>query len=470
MTVAIEPASYRDPSGFVYRRDGVLLRQINAVYGDEWAALTSSGLLERLSADGALIPHENVGLELKASDAATAVIRPEPVPVISYPYEWSFSQLRDAALLTLRVQGLALDAGMTLKDATAYNVQFRDGKPILIDTLSFERAEPGAPWIAYRQFCEHFLAPLALMAHRDVRLALLLRDFIDGIPLDLASRLLPRRTRLNMGLGAHVHLHARAQRSNADAAERAVGADGNGKGPASGRRMSATGQRALLDSLKGTVSKLRWQPAGTEWADYTERTNYAEAGTQAKEALVRRFLERAGGEWVWDIGGNTGAYSRIAVQLGRRVVTPDVDPAAVEQHYLTLRKQGEQRVLPLVLDLIDPSPPLGWALEERQSIVDRANADVVMALALVHHLAISRNVPLPRLAEFFARLGEQLIVEFVPKEDSMVRRLLATRRDIFPDYTVDGFRAAFSTTYEILEECPIEGTLRTLFLMRRRGS
>ena len=204
-----DPGSCRDPGGFIYRRDGVLYRQIGAASIDDWQAFVASGLADKLIAKGRLIGHAEAPLSAAATADARAVIAPEPIEFISYPYEWTFGELKDAGLLTLDVELEALAAGWTLKDASAYNVQFRDGRPVMIDSLSFEPHEDGTPWVAYRQFCEHFLAPLALMARRDVRLASLLRADPDGVPLDLAKGLLPWRTRLNFGLLSHLHLHAK---------------------------------------------------------------------------------------------------------------------------------------------------------------------------------------------------------------------------------------------------------------------
>jgi len=457
-----DPGSYRDPSGFVYSRDGVLYRQINESFGDRWRDLVESGVLADLQAQTILVAHEAAPIEAAAEPAtAVAVIRPEPIPTISYPYEWSFGMLKDAALLTLEAQLAVSERGFTLRDATAYNVQFLRGRPILIDTLSFERAEQGAPWIAYRQFCEQFLAPLALMAQRDVRLGLMLREHVDGIPLDLAARLLPGRTRWNLGLGAHIHAHARAQR-------RYAGKAGEAAAETKKATMSPMRQQALLDSLRRTIEKLDWTPEGTEWADYADNTSYGEAGTAAKDELVGRFLADAGGVRVWDLGANTGRFSRIAASLGGDVVAWDIDPAAVERNYRQVRRDGEERILPLVLDLANPSPGLGWANEERKSVVERANADVVLALALVHHLAIGRNIRLAMIAELLARLAPQVIIEFVPDTDPMAQQLLAGRDDVRPSLTIEGFRAIFERAFEIVQDLAIEDSARRLLLMRRR--
>lgn len=357
-----------------------------------------------------------------------------------------------------------MQAGMSLRDASAYNVQFRRGRPILVDSLSFEPATPGAPWVAYRQFCEHFLAPLALMARVDVRLGGLMRANLEGIPLDLAARLLPSRTRLSVGLGPHVHLHARAQRTHADDAVPTAAASGR----TNSRELSPSRSAALIDSLDNTIAGLEWDARGTEWADYAENSSYDERATTAKEAAVGAALAAAGGNRAWDLGANTGRYSRIAAALGYSVIAFDIDPAAVERNYLSIRREREERILPLLGDLADPNPARGWAGTERRSLLDRADADVALALALVHHLAIGRNVPLSMIADLLARLARDSIVEFVPREDAMVRRLLASRKDVFPNYTFAGFRAAFAEHFELIKETPIESTQRTLFHYRRR--
>ena len=450
--------SFRDPSGFVFTREGRILRQVNRVYQPAYDLLMTSGLYVRLTDKGWLLQHEECDLAEATTDEAYKVLAPVRVPFISYPYEWSFSQLRDAALLTLRIQKTALRFGMSLKDCSAYNVQFMGGKPVFIDTLSFEPYQEGAPWAAYRQFCQHFLAPLALIAYRDVRLSQLLRVYLDGVPLDLASRLLPAYTYLRGPLLIHVHMHARAQRRYADTTAPAQ----------SGRRVGQTALLGMLDSLRAGVRRLRWRPTGTEWADYYDDTNYTAEALAQKEALVARFVEIAQPGMVWDLGANTGHFSRLASARHMQTVAFDIDPAAVERNYLHSAATGDAYMTPLVLDLTNPSPGLGWANCERQSLAERGPVDLVMALALVHHLAIANNTPLDAIAQFFSTLGRWLIIEFVPKEDSQVQRLLAHREDIFPHYTREGFIMAFASYFEMLEEKKIAGSQRILYLMRRK--
>ncbi|MGH2582509.1 MAG: SAM-dependent methyltransferase [Anaerolineales bacterium] len=406
-----------------------------------------------------MIPHEESNIQPAVPQIAFKVLRPERIPFISYPYEWCFSQLKDAALLTLDLQKRALARGMTLKDASATNIQFHSSRPVFIDSLSFEAYQEGQPWVPYRQFCQHFLATLALMAYKDIRLNQLLRVYIDGIPLDLASRLLPDRTRFNVGLLTHIHIHAGAQKRFAGRAVETPPARGVSK-------LSLLG---LIDHLERTVRNLTWKPAGTDWAQYYDETNYIQVAADHKRDLVSRFIAQISAKTLWDLGANTGLYSRLASHKGLFTVAADYDPAAVELNYLQSRRDKDENLLPILIDLTNPSGSSGWANAERQSLAERGPADAVMALALIHHLAIGNNVPLSRIAEYFRGLGEWLIIEFVPKSDSQVQRLLATRKDIFETYHLDGFKDAFAPRYEIVAEEPIRESERTLFLMKRHA-
>ena len=454
-------ASFRDPSGFMFRRDNKLYRQVNQPYRQEYDELINSGLYKELCEARLMISHEEVNIEPEFTGLAYKVIQPEPVGFISYPYEWSFSQLKDAALVTLEIERRALGRGMSLKDASAYNIQFVRGRPMLIDTLSFEIYQEGQPWVAYRQFCQHFLAPLAMMAYRDVRFNQLLRVYIDGAPLDLVSKMLPSRTRWDFSLLTHIHLHAAAQ-------QRYSGKTLNKA--ALSRQMSKLAFLGLIDSLQGAVRKLKWKPAGTAWAEYYEDTNYSPGAMEHKRQVIAEYLGRIKPACLWDLGANTGLFSRIASDQGISTLAFDIDPGAVEINYLTCKNNKETNLLPLVIDLTNPSPSIGWQNKERMSFIERGPVDTVMALALVHHLAISNNVPLPMLADFFNSLCDWLIIEFIPKTDSQVERLLSTRDDIFINYQVEAFEKAFSQFFTIKDSMPIHDSERRLFLMRKSES
>ena len=385
------PSSFRDPAGFLFQLNGILYRQVNPRGKESYDRLIRSGLYDRLVTQGDLLPHREVPSPAAAQSPAYKLLQPEPIPFISYPYEWCFSQLKDAALLTLRAHRLALESGMSLKDASAYNVQFSGGRPILIDTLSFELLREGRPWVAYRQFCQHFLAPLALAAHRDARLQQLLRVHLDGIPLDLADSLLPLHAGWSPALLVHLRLHARAQRRFAG---RTV--------PQTTRSMSRNAHLGLLDQLESAIRALRWRPAREGWLSYYGEIPQGAEALEQKRRLVAALLDRIqpAPRRIWDLGANVGLFSRLAAARGWLTLSFDSDAGCVEQNYQQCVSSGERNLLPLVLDLTNPSPGLGWEHRERSSLVERGPADGVLALGLLHHLTISNQLPFENIAQF----------------------------------------------------------------------
>jgi hypothetical protein len=452
-------ASFRDPSGFLFMEKGTLYRQVNLEYQLHYEKLMGSGLSQCLIDRKLLIPHEEVSIIAPEKSLAFKVIKPVRLPFVSYPYELSFSQYKDAALATLEIEMLALEMGMTLKDASVYNIQFLEGHPLLIDTLSFEIYKEGSPWVAYRQFCQHFLAPLSLMAHTDIRLQQLMRVYIDGIPLDLVSSLLPGKTHFNMGLELHIHRHAASQKKYAGKSDDAKIKEA---------KVNKISFQGLIDNLQETIKGLRWKGVGTEWANYYDITNYTPEAFGHKRMLVGQFIDEANPETVWDLGANNGEFSRIASTKGIFTVSSDIDPVAVEKNYKQSVKGNEKNLLPLLIDLTNPSPGIGWENSERASFIERGPVDLVMALALIHHLAISNNLPFDHIADFFAKLGEWLIIEFVPKEDSQVQRLLSIRKDIFPEYLEAGFDVSFQRIFKLKRKETIQGTKRTIYLFKRK--
>lgn len=450
------PSSFRDPSGALFERDGVLYRRVHTVYQEHYDRLMGSGLYRSLTEKSLLIPHHEIEQEDKSHDDIYKRIKPELIPFISYPYEWCFGQLKDAALLTLAIQKEALEYGMTLKDASAYNVQFIGSQPVWIDTLSFEIYQEGRPWVAYRQFCQHFLAPLTLISAKNIHISQLLRVFLDGIPLDVTSALLPLYTYFKSSLLTHIHLHAKSQKHFAESSV-----------SAHGMHMGRFGLRGLIDSLESAVKRLTWDSRSTHWANYQPSESYSPKALQHKKELVRTYLNITMPKVVWDMGAGTGTMSRIAGDVADYTVSLDGDPGAVEKNYHACKEAASLNILPLWIDVSNPSPPVGWENEERMSFMERGPTDTALVLALVHHLVLTNNVPMEKLAHFFARVCNSLIIEFVPKNDPAAQRFLRNREDIFQQYNRQTFDDAFRKHFKIMRSERIQDSQRVMYCMRK---
>jgi ribosomal protein L11 methylase PrmA len=396
---------------------------------------------------------------LEGDNSVYKIIEPDFIPFISYPYEWSFSMLQSAALLTLKIQQVALAHGMSLKDASSYNIQFLNGKAIFIDTLSFEFYTVGETWVAYRQFCQHFIAPLSLMAAIKPELVRLLSIYIDGLPLDVAWAMLPLGAKWNLGYYMHLNLHAKAQVKHE-----------NSNTQISAAQKTAFTQKAfgfLLHNLEKTVSQITLPNIKSEWSDYTHKTVHAADYTLAKTQIINTWLMQIKPKTVWDLGANTGTYSKLAAKNGAKVVAFDGDARCIEQLFLAFRESGEHNILPLFMDLANPSPALGWAHTERDAWANRPKPELLFALALVHHLAISNQLPFEQIATFFAKLTPFLIVEFVPRTDPKVLKLLLNRRDTAAHYTQIAFEKAFTAHFNIIAQTTLPPDGRILFLMQK---
>ena len=460
-----DQGSFRDPSGFIFFRDGELYRQINLPAQEDYEHFINSGLYQDLTENHLIIEHEEVDLPPYDASGAYKVIRPAEAPFISYPYEWCFSQYKRAALATLEILKRALDFGMILKDASAYNIQFLGNEPVLIDTLSFEIYQEGRPWEGYQQFCKHFFAPLLLMSYRDVRLNSLMRVFLDGIPLEIASSLLPFKTRLDFPVTAHIHLHARAQQRYTSGGRDSARA-GENRVPT----LRKEGLLSIAESLAGKIKRLSYESGDTSWGEYRLFHNYSDESYQHKLDIVEDYINIADPNIVWDFGANTGDFSRLASRRGIRTISFDIDPGAVEQGYLRSVSEGDKHIHHAIIDLFNPSPNLGWNNTERDSLIERGPAELLLVLALFHHMVIGNNLPMPLVSGFFARITDWLLIEFVPKHDSQVQILLSSRRDIFHDYTVENFEKSFSEDFSIIKKEPIKGSERTLYLMKKNVS
>jgi SAM-dependent methyltransferase len=452
-----EVSSFRDPSGFLFWRDGSIYRYVAPAYARQFDRAQASGLYAESIEAGRLLPFELVEATTPETAEAVAILKPRQLVTVTYPYEWSFGQLKDAATLTLELHLAALKHDMLLKDASAYNVQFVDGRACFIDHLSFDLVSEHGLWPAYGQFCRHFLAPLALMAELDLTLGRLAQLYLDGIPLDVASSLLPRRTWLRPGLALHLHLHARMIRKHSSS-------------QVSVRSLSPSRLSALADSLLALVRRLSPKHQATEWGAYYADTNYSDAALEAKKHIVLDMVKRVAPKTVWDVGSNNGFFSHAVRDFSSQIICMDIDFAAVDQNYERCKRERVKNVMPLVADISNPSPGIGFGNRERLPLEERSRPDLIMALALVHHLVIARNIPFGQLARYFAARSEYLIIEYVPKSDSQVQRLLLNRKDVFDDYSEAGFRSAYSLHFDVIDERPIPSSQRTLFLMRRKSS
>ena len=441
-------SSFRDPSGYIYYEGDLVYRKVNACYRDTFIKFNSSKLCRELFDNNMLIKHRIV------NDKKDITLEVDRVPFISYPYEWSFNQLRDAALLTLNIEKMALNHDFTLKDASAYNIQFIGGRPIFIDTLSFDEYIEGSTWGAYGQFCRHFVAPLVLMANVDQNLNCLLKNYIDGIPLDITSNILKNRG----GLIAleHIKLHNKSIKKN-------------NKKDVKNISISKDKVIRIIDMLVMQISNLKLKISFTEWGDYYSNTNYSDKSFEDKKKILDNYLDGISidsDDIICDMGANDGTFSKIASSKGAYVLALDIDYNAVSNNYLD---NSDDRILPLLFDFNNPSPAIGFNLDERKSIIDRIDAKCVMCLALIHHVCISNNIPFSYFFESVSKMGKYLIIEFVPKEDSKVQELLKTREDIFDEYDVEHFESAAKKYYNILEKKCVKDSKRILYLMEKNN-
>lgn len=453
-------SSFRDNSGFIYNENDTFYRQINNSFKGHYEYLISTGLYDKLVEANQLIPHEEVLKDFLTEEGYKTIL-PNQLSFVSYPYCWSFSMLKDAALLTLQIQKTALNYGMTLKDANTFNVQFIGNSPIFIDTLSFEKYDGLSSWNAYGQFCRHFLAPLSLMSYTDISLNSLLISNLDGIPLELTTKILPFRSKFNFGLSVHLFLHNKTlkhfQGFTHLTPEKSI---------TKGNKINII---KIIDHLILTVQGLTWKAENTVWDGYYNKWVDDEY-LKIKKHSVQLFVEGIPfRNTLLDLGANDGTFSFLATEKFRNVLSFDIDPACVEQNYVFSKRNKIQNLLPLIVDFTNPVPAIGWDNQERNSILDRiGKVDTIMALAVIHHLCIGKNIPLTYLASFIAKHCKYLIIEFVPKSDEKVKMLLRHREDIFDTYSLESFIEIFSTHFDILQQTTLFPTDRVLFLMSNK--
>lgn len=477
-TVAVDPGSFRDPDSRVLVGAEGVYRVLSERGREDWRALARSATFSRFTEAGSLVATEECDDSAIpaafASNGATGaslgpalaggvagVLRHERIPFVSYPYEWSFAMLRDAALLQLDLLLSALDDGLILKDASPYNVQWRGARPVFVDVGSFERAREGEPWAGYRQFCSLNLNPLLLQAYKGLPFQPWLRGSIDGIPPADADRCFSLRDHFRRGVLTNVHLHARLERRNAARAGAEV------KRELRDASFKTELIKANARRLRKLVARLDWKPGASTWSGYRDANTYTEAMAERKAAFVTEAVRATSPDLVWDVGANDGTYSRIAADAGAYVVAIDSDHATIDALYRKLASEEDDRILPLVADVTNPSPGLGWRGLERRPLEARGKPDLVLCLALVHHAAIGGNVPLAEVVEWMRSLDATLIVEFPPRDDAMVKRLLSGKDEgANPDYELENFERLLGERFRIERREELEPGGRVLYVAR----
>ena len=470
--IDFEPASFRDRNSRVFYCAGTVFRSLNEQALKEWEMLSSKGFFSQLMSRGKLVRTERVDPtqipDLAKSEGCiqnwAAVLKHETIPFISYPYEWPFGMLKDAALLQLELMQAALEEEMILKDASSFNIQWVGACPIFIDIASFERLTPGEPWIGYRQFCQMSLYPLYLQAYKDIPFQSWLRGNIEGIEPAHCINLLSTRDLLRPGVFTHVYLQAKFQAKYGQTSK-----DIRGYFREAGFNRDLI--KINVNRLSKLIKDLIWRRTKSQWSNYGTTHSYTDTDHEMKKAFIREVAASHPWSLVWDLGCNTGTYSRIAAEKAHYVVAMDADLMAIEQFYQELKSEGNTRILPLINNVADHSPPLGWRGLERKALTARGKPELTLCLALIHHLVITHNIPVKDFIEWLSSLTSNLVIEFVTKEDPMAKKLLQNKDDNYTDYEIGYFEKCLSESYHIARRRKLGSGTRVLYYgkLKRRA-
>jgi SAM-dependent methyltransferase len=461
----LEPGSFRDRTSRVYYSSTSVFRALDKQALGEWEVLSSKKFFHSFLAQGKIIQTEQCGppenLDSAMSGTWVAFLRHKTIPFISYPYEWSFGMLKDAALLQLDLLLAALDEDMILKDSSAFNFQWIGSSPVFIDIPSFIRLTPGEPWIGYKQFCQMYLYPLMLQVYRGIPFQQLFRGSIDGFEPEHFSRLMSFRDMFRPGVFPHVYLQAKAQMKFADT-EKDIR-----------KSLQTVGfSKELIKNnvlnLCKLIYRLLWKPSRSQWSHYAGEHSYTDTEHEIKKSFVRDVVSSRPWKLVWDIGCNTGIFSRIAAQNSEYVVAMDADHLAIEYLYQDLKKERNNKILPLIGNIADPSPNMGWRGLERKTLQERGKPDLTLCLALIHHIVITANIPLKEFIDWLASLGTSLVIEFVTKEDPMVKKLLKNKEDNYTDYEVGYFENCLAESFHLLKTERMKSGNRILYFAESR--
>lgn len=445
-----EASSFRDPDSSLFYDSSYFYRRISLNYEKHYNHFNESGLKDKLLQEGFILPFDEIVVDSNEDGFSSRVLRTDILPFVSYPYEWSFSQFKEASLLTLKINQLALEYGMILKDASMFNVQFIGCNPVFIDLASFEVYEKDTPWKAYYQFCKHFYAPLFLAAKKNIILPKLLLYFIDGIPLKDAVSMCSLTDFLNSGAFLHLYLHAK----------------GEGK-IVKGVKYNKVAKKQLSNiftHLESAITSLTIKQKQTVWDDYNQNNNYEIESQQHKVEIIKGFLDQIEGSKALDIGANDGLYSQLLADKGMYTLVVDIDELAVDRAF----KGNYNLIHPIQMNLVNPTPAIGWNNIERKSFWERCQVDVIQALAIVHHLVITHDISFDEIAKKLARHTQYLIIEFIDPDDSQAEILLQNKPHHKLNYDQFNFEIGFNSYFNLIDKKSILETKRKLYCYERK--
>lgn len=457
--ITINQASFRDPDGFVFESNGIVYRAIHKNYTETFNEIIATGLFERLIKEELLLPFTiERDITFNIPDH-TIIIKPYQLKHTTYPYEWPLNQFIDAALCTLKIQEICIAYGFHLKDATPFNIQFIEGKLKLIDTLSFCRPNNHL-WEGYKQYCESFFAPLLLMTKIEKDLVRIFQIYPNGLPLQLVSKILPHRSWLNMSILFHIHLHAHSQKLH-HRGEKKMSQD-------SSLKFNQHQDIGLVSSLQSGIRAINKGNSVFNWADYYQSDAVNPKYLENKISIISNILSNTKPNLVLDIGTNTGVFAKIASNYAETVVALDRDPVSINHLYSLIKKEQIRNIIPMVMDILNPSPSLGWMNKERSSFFERVNPDLVMLLGISHHLLAQANINFTKLLELCLITKKYLILEYIPPEDPNYRNLFVSRQNQFEWYTKESLILNLQNKFNVIDIKQVDPTNRSIIFLEKK--
>lgn len=468
-----DDGSFRDRANRVYDDGSVILRGVDATVSCIWNLVEKEEFFRDLTAEGKIVATKSA-CDLKPAGVQgagewSAFLMHDRIPFLSYPYEWSFGMLKDAALLHLDLLERAIPAGWTLKDATAYNIQWIGARPVFIDIPSLEPYRKGDPWVGYRQFCMMFLYPLMFRAYKGIDYLPFLRGNLEGIDPQTANHILSGAARFKKGVLGHVYLHAKMEQRHTALDLDEAKALKEGSGSQVTRRQVARHSEAMvlgtIQGLRRTVEKLSIPETRTTWGSYDMDHSYAENSFEAKRDFVAASVQAKLRKLTWDLGCNTGTFSRIAASNSEYVLALDGDRKAIERLYQSLKASGPKNILPLVMDLGNVSPDQGWRGRERKALVRRGRPDLILCLALIHHIVISANIPVQEFIGWLREFDADVVLEWVGPDDEMTQILLRNRVNQYGELSLERFEKVIGESFNVIQSKVLKGGVRKIYYL-----